>query len=250
MTNPRKRSLRPTPHPNARRAGPPPPPRPAGRTADPPAGGPGFGRGPMGMVGMPAAKAMTFGPSARRLMGRLAPERGNVAAVVLLAVIAVGFTVAGPKLLGRATDIIFAGVLGRQLPPGMTTEQAAHAARASGHGNVADLITRMHVVPGRASTSAPSAPSCSGRSACTSPPPCSAGCRAICSRRGPADDLPAAHRRRGQAAPAAARVLRPPAPRGAAQPGHQRHRQRRAEPAADAEPTAHLAAHRRSASSS
>ncbi len=103
----------------------------------------------MGMVGMPAAKAMTFGPSARRLMGRLAPERGIVAAVILLAIIAVGFTVAGPKLLGRATDIIFAGVLGRQLPAGLTTEQAAQAARASGHGNVADLITTMHVVPGQ-----------------------------------------------------------------------------------------------------
>ena len=112
-----------------------------------PAGGPGFGRGPMGMVGMPAAKAMTFGPSARRLMGRLAPERVIVAAVILLAIIAVGFTVAGPKLLGRATDIIFAGILGRQFPAGLTTEQAAQAARASGHGNVADLITTMHAVP-------------------------------------------------------------------------------------------------------
>jgi ATP-binding cassette subfamily B protein len=103
----------------------------------------------MGMVGMPAAKAMTFGPSARRLMGRLAPERGSVVAVIVLAIIAVGFTVAGPKLLGRATDIIFAGVLGHQFPAGLTTEQAADAARASGHGNVADLITTMHVVPGQ-----------------------------------------------------------------------------------------------------
>jgi ATP-binding cassette subfamily B multidrug efflux pump len=103
----------------------------------------------MGMIGMPAAKAMTFGPSARRLMGRLAPERGIMSAVVLLAVIAVSFTVAGPKLLGRATDIIFAGILGRQLPAGLTTEQAADAARASGDGNVADLITTMHVIPGQ-----------------------------------------------------------------------------------------------------
>jgi ATP-binding cassette subfamily B protein len=98
---------------------------------------------------MPAAKAMTFGPSARRLMGRLAPERGLVAAVVLLALAAVGLSVAGPLVLGRATDIIFAGFLGRNLPAGLTTEQAADAARASGEGNVADVITRMDVVPGR-----------------------------------------------------------------------------------------------------
>ena len=39
--------------------------------------------------------------------------------------------------------------------------------------------------------------------------------------------LPAARRGRGQAAPAAAALLRQPAARRAAQPGHQRHRQRR-----------------------
>ena len=61
---------------------------------------------------------MNFGPSARRLLGRLAPERAIVAAVILLAVASVGCRVVGPKILGRATDIIFAGVLGRQLPAG------------------------------------------------------------------------------------------------------------------------------------
>jgi len=123
---------RPTP------AGPPP------RTA-----GPGFGRGPMAAMGMPAAKAMTFGPSARRLMRRLAPERGMVAAVILLAITSVCLSVTGPKILGRATDLIFAGILGKQLPAGLTTEQAAAAARAAGHGNVAGLITSNHVVPGQ-----------------------------------------------------------------------------------------------------
>jgi ATP-binding cassette subfamily B protein len=69
--------------------------------------------------------------------------------VVLLAVGSVSLSVAGPRLLGRATDIIFAGVLGRQLPAGLTTEQAAAAARASGHANVAGIITANHVVPGQ-----------------------------------------------------------------------------------------------------
>jgi ATP-binding cassette, subfamily B, multidrug efflux pump len=117
-----------------------PPPRPAG---------PGFGRGPMAAMGMPAAKAMTFGPSARRLLGRLAPERGMIAGVVLLAITSVSLSVAGPRILGRATDLIFAGVLGRQLPAGLTTEQAAAAARAAGNGNVANIITSNHVVPGQ-----------------------------------------------------------------------------------------------------
>ena len=53
-------------------------------------------------------------------------------------------------------------------------------------------------------------------------------------RRRPADHVPAAGRRRGQAQPAPARLRRRPAPGRPAQPGHQRHRQRRPEPAADA----------------
>jgi ATP-binding cassette subfamily B protein len=103
----------------------------------------------MAAMGMPVAKAMTFGPSARRLLGRLAPERAMIAGVVLLAITSVGLSVAGPKILGRATDVIFAGVLGRQLPAGMTTEEAAAAARAAGNDNVANVITSHHVVPGQ-----------------------------------------------------------------------------------------------------
>jgi ATP-binding cassette subfamily B multidrug efflux pump len=123
------------------------PDRPVGPPARPPAG-PGFGRGPMAAMGMPVSKAMTFGPSARRLLGRLAPERTMIAGVVLLAITSVSLSVAGPKILGQATDLIFAGILGRQLPAGLTTEQAAAAARAGGHDNVADVITSNHVIPG------------------------------------------------------------------------------------------------------
>ena len=82
------------------------------------------GRGPMAGIGMPAEKAMTFKPSAKRLLRRLSPQRAKVVAVVVLAVLSVGFAVAGPKLLGRATDIIFAGVLGRQLPSGTSPMSA------------------------------------------------------------------------------------------------------------------------------
>ncbi|WP_414636035.1 ABC transporter ATP-binding protein [Amycolatopsis sp.] len=70
----------------------------------------GGGRGFPGMV-MPVGKAQSFGPSAKRLVGRMRPERIKLAAVVALGVISVGFSVAGPKILGQATDIIFDGVL-------------------------------------------------------------------------------------------------------------------------------------------
>jgi ATP-binding cassette subfamily B protein len=65
-----------------------------------------------GGVGMPAEKAMTFGPSAKRLIGRLAPERGLVIVVIALGVISVLLSVVGPALLGMATNIIVDGVFG------------------------------------------------------------------------------------------------------------------------------------------
>jgi ATP-binding cassette subfamily B protein len=61
----------------------------------------------------PVEKAKDFRPSAKRLARRLHPERFAFGAVVVLAVISVSFAVAGPKILGHATDIIFDGVLAR-----------------------------------------------------------------------------------------------------------------------------------------
>ena len=82
------------------------------RPIGPPEGtrrGPG---GPMGGMGLPAEKAMTFGPSARRLVGRLRPERSLVVIVIALGVVSVLLSVVGPALLGMATNIIVDGVFG------------------------------------------------------------------------------------------------------------------------------------------
>jgi ATP-binding cassette subfamily B protein len=107
------------------------------------------GGGPPWMgAGMPAEKAMNFGPSARRLIGLLRPYRLRLGAVIGLAVVSVTLSVIGPKVLGHATDIIFAGLIGKQLPAGTTLEQAVAGARASGNGNVADMLARMNVIPG------------------------------------------------------------------------------------------------------
>jgi ATP-binding cassette, subfamily B, multidrug efflux pump len=99
-------------------------------------------------AGMPAEKSMDFGPSAQRLLGRLRPERTRVFCVLVLAVVSVTFAVLGPKILGRATDIIFAGVLGKRLPAGVSLSQAAASARAHGENSLADLLLHSHVVPG------------------------------------------------------------------------------------------------------
>src|SRR3954469_896829 len=74
----------------------------------------GRGFGPPG--GIPGDKSMNFMPSAKRLLRRLAPRRLQVGVVVLLAMCSVTLSVLGPKILGRATDIIFSGAIGKRLP--------------------------------------------------------------------------------------------------------------------------------------
>jgi ATP-binding cassette subfamily B protein len=107
------------------------------------------GGGPPWMsAAMPAEKSMTFVPSAKRLLGRLRPQRGLVLGILALAIISVTLSVLGPKILGHATDIIFAGVIGKQLPANVSLQQAVDAARARGDNNFADLIAGMNVVPG------------------------------------------------------------------------------------------------------
>jgi len=114
----------------------------------PPAGrGPGGG-GPFGGMGMPVEKANTFGPSAKRLFGRLAPERAKVALVVALGVISVVLSVVGPKLLGNATNLIFEGVISSSLPAGATKAQVLEQLEASGDSQRADLLRGMNLHPG------------------------------------------------------------------------------------------------------
>nr|WP_304528788.1 ABC transporter ATP-binding protein [Pseudonocardia sp. MH-G8] len=97
---------------------------------------------------MPAEKSMDFGPSARRLLGRLGPERLGVLAVVVLGVISVALNVIGPLVLGYATDVIFTGVIGRGLPTGSSAQEAADAARAAGDETFANVIEGAGAVPG------------------------------------------------------------------------------------------------------
>jgi ATP-binding cassette subfamily B multidrug efflux pump len=109
--------------------------------------GPGGG-GPWGNAGMPTEKSMDFGPSAKRLIGRLRPQRVTVIGVIALAIASVTMSVLGPKILGHATDLIFDGVIGRRLPEGITKAQAVAQLRAEGQGRVADLVNGTNVVPG------------------------------------------------------------------------------------------------------
>ncbi|WP_137121887.1 ABC transporter ATP-binding protein [Segeticoccus rhizosphaerae] len=117
---------------------------PEGQAAVPPRLNKPQSRGPQfGSMGMPAEKSMNFGPSAKRLIRQLRPERARVIAVLVLAVVSVGLSVLGPKILGRATDVIFAGFIGSRIPQGITVDQAIAAARAQGESNFADMLASM-----------------------------------------------------------------------------------------------------------
>ncbi|MDP9695669.1 UNVERIFIED_ORG: ATP-binding cassette subfamily B protein [Arthrobacter globiformis] len=112
-----------------------------------PTGGPGRG-GPFAGMNVPAEKALNFGPSARRLLGELRPERAWLALVLALAVVSVAFSVTGPRLLGEGTNLIFAGAVSKNLPAGVSKEQVIAGLRASGQNAQADMIGAMTLTPG------------------------------------------------------------------------------------------------------
>ncbi len=104
---------------------------------------------PMRMNEPPQVRSRDFTGSALRLLRRLTPQRGLTIAVILLGVGGIAVGVIGPRILGHATDLLFNGVIGRQLPAGLTKEQAIEAARARGDSTFADLLSGMNVVPGQ-----------------------------------------------------------------------------------------------------
>ena len=107
-----------------------------------------LGRPIRGMVQAPTERSRDFKGAAIRLVKCLTPQRGPTAAVILIGVAGIAIGVIGPRILGHATDLLFNGVIGRELPAGLTKEQAVAAARARGDNTFADLLSGMNVVPG------------------------------------------------------------------------------------------------------
>ena len=112
-----------------------------------PGRGPGQG-GPFGGMNIPAEKAMNFGPSAKRLLGTLRPERAWLLLVLVMGIASVALSVIGPRLLGEGTNLIFAGVVSKQLPAGVSKEQLIAQLRAAGENQKADMLTPMALTPG------------------------------------------------------------------------------------------------------
>jgi ATP-binding cassette subfamily B protein len=107
-----------------------------------------MGGGPFGRAMGPVEKSMNFGPSARRLFGRLRPEGARLLLVTLLTVVSVVFSVLGPRLLGQAVNLVFDGFISAQLPAGVTKAQIIEQLRTSGDTAKADLLSGMALTPG------------------------------------------------------------------------------------------------------
>jgi ATP-binding cassette, subfamily B, multidrug efflux pump len=108
----------------------------------------GFGPARMMAMGQPGEKPLNFKTSSRRLLGMLRPDRMLVGTILALGIASVALSVTGPKVLGRATDVIFSGVIGSRLPADITKEQAVAALRARGENRFADIVQAANVVPG------------------------------------------------------------------------------------------------------
>jgi len=93
-------------------------------------------------------KAKHFWPSAKRLLGLLAPYKVALTFVFLMNAGSVILGVYAPRVMGHAMDVIFSGVVSKQLPEGMDKTQAVEAMRAAGQDQFADIAEAMTLTPG------------------------------------------------------------------------------------------------------
>ncbi|GGY84469.1 ABC transporter ATP-binding protein [Streptomyces nitrosporeus] len=106
--------------------------------------------GPGGRMAMgPAERSADFKGSGKRLLGRFSTEKPWLYLMVLAGALSVAFSVVGPKILGTATDLIFAGVVGRQTPEGTSKEQVVGGLREQGDDGLADMLGGVDFTPGQ-----------------------------------------------------------------------------------------------------
>ncbi|MGM0347093.1 ABC transporter ATP-binding protein [Streptomyces sp. Adlamb9] len=108
--------------------------------------------GPMGRMmagGGPDQRSMDFKGSGKRLLAQFKPERLTVYGLLVCVVVSVALSVIGPKILGRATDLVFSGIIGRQMPAGATKAQVLEQMRAHGKGAIADMLQSTDFTPGK-----------------------------------------------------------------------------------------------------
>ncbi|MCG2622045.1 ABC transporter ATP-binding protein/permease [Arthrobacter sp. I2-34] len=100
-------------------------------------------------AGQQTARPLNFLPSLRRILALMRPDLPAAAAMAGAAALAVALSVAAPRILGAATDIIFAGLAGRAIPAGVSQAEYVQRLRSEGKEQLADMLQGMHLVPGQ-----------------------------------------------------------------------------------------------------
>ena len=68
--------------------------------------------------------------------------------MLVLGILSVTLSVLGPKLLGEATNIVFAGFVSLNVPAGMTQQEVIDGLIAQGNSQQAEMLAAMEFVPG------------------------------------------------------------------------------------------------------
>ncbi len=122
-------------------------------TKQPPRRGGGFGPGGgHGPGGAPVVKSKDFKGSGKRLLNLLKPHAFTIGLIIVLAIFSVGFSVAGPKILGNVTNVLYQGVISAQMSAGMTQAEAVAQLEASnqpGSQQMAQMLSSLTLTPGQ-----------------------------------------------------------------------------------------------------
>lgn len=108
--------------------------------------------GPMGRMmagGGPDQQSLDFKESGKRLLSQFRPERATMYVMLCAVFVSVGLSVVGPKILGRATDLVFSGIIGRQFESGSTKAEVLAGMRKRGEDGMADMLSGTDFTPGK-----------------------------------------------------------------------------------------------------
>ncbi|WP_369275903.1 ABC transporter ATP-binding protein [Streptomyces sp. R11] len=99
------------------------------------------------MGGVPDHRSTNFKASGVRLLAQLQPERMALSGMLTAGACGVGLSVAGPMILGMATDLVFAGIAGQPMSDD-DKEQAVEGLQGRDDGRGADLLPGRDFTPG------------------------------------------------------------------------------------------------------
>ncbi|MGO1411121.1 MAG: ABC transporter ATP-binding protein, partial [Microbacterium sp.] len=99
-----------------------------------------------GEPGAMGGKPKNFWPSFRRFLGLLGPHAWVFGLATLLGAIGVVLSVAGPKILGEATNVVFEGVISLMVADqfaGLSQEEVVAALESAGQHDYANMVGAM-----------------------------------------------------------------------------------------------------------